>query len=140
MKNKNIWKHVQEPLQIHEDNRGTIVDIFYKSNIEHVAVIKSDKGSVRGNHDHELTTQHMLITKGSLEYWFKPLNSDAPASCILLKEGDFVSTPPNEIHALNIVEDNEFVVFTEGVRGGKDYEQDTIRIKGTIIGANNNDC
>ena len=133
MKNKNIWKNVESPLEIHEDNRGTIVDIFYKSNIEHAAVIKSNKGSVRGNHYHESTTQYMLITKGSLEYWYKPLGSTAAAKCILLKEGDFVSTPPNEIHALNIIEDNEFVVFTEGVRGGKDYEEDTIRIDGTII-------
>ena len=133
MKNKNIWSLPEAPLELHEDNRGKIVDIFYKKNINHVAVVQSVKGSVRGNHYHRLTTQHMLITKGSLEYWHKPLHSELDAECILLKEGDFVSTPPNEIHALNIVEDNEFVVFTEGVRGGKDYEQDTFRLDESII-------
>lgn len=133
MKNKNIWSLPEEPLELHEDNRGKIVDIFYKKNINHVAVVQSVKGSVRGNHYHMLTTQHMLITKGSLEYWHKPLNSEIDAECVLLKEGDFISTPPNEIHALNIVEDNEFVVFTEGVRGGKDYEQDTFRLDESII-------
>jgi quercetin dioxygenase-like cupin family protein len=133
MKNKNIWFPPESPLELHEDNRGKIVDIFYKKNINHVAVVQSVKGSVRGNHYHRLTTQHMLITKGSLEYWHKPLNSELDAECVLLKEGDFVSTPPNEIHALNIVEDNEFVVFTEGVRGGKDYEQDTFRLDESII-------
>jgi len=133
MKNKNIWSVPEEPLELHEDNRGKIVDIFYKKNINHVAVVQSVKGSVRGNHYHRLTTQHMLITKGSLEYWHKPLNSEIDAECVLLKEGDFISTPPNEIHALNIVEDNEFVVFTEGVRGGKDYEQDTFRLDESII-------
>ena len=134
MKSKNIWKTTKPPLELHEDNRGSIVDVFYKKNINHVAVVKSYKGSIRGNHYHKETTQHMLITKGSLEYWFRPLGSIEEPKFILLKEGDFVSTPPNEVHALKIVEDNEFVVFTEGVRGGKDYELDTFRINDSIIG------
>tara|TARA_Y100001937_G_C7079672_1_gene312302 strand:- start:456 stop:863 length:408 start_codon:yes stop_codon:yes gene_type:complete len=133
MRNKNIWSLPEAPLELHEDNRGKIVDIFYKKNINHVAVVQSVKGSVRGNHYHKMTTQHMLITKGSLEYWHKPLGSTEEAECVLLEEGDFVSTPPNEVHALNIVEDNEFIVFTEGVRGGKDYESDTFRLNENII-------
>jgi len=133
MKNKNIWSLPEAPLELHEDNRGKIVDIFYKKNINHVAVVQSVKGSIRGNHYHKMTTQHMLITKGSLEYWHKPLGSTEEAEYVLLEEGDFVSTPPNEIHALNIVEDNEFIVFTEGVRGGKDYESDTFRLDENII-------
>jgi dTDP-4-dehydrorhamnose 3,5-epimerase-like enzyme len=137
MKNKSIWNNIEPPLEIHSDDRGTIVDIFYNQNINHVAVVKSKKGSIRGNHYHKETVQHMLITKGALEYWHKPLDSDEPAQCVLLCVGDFVSTPPNEIHALNIVEDNEFVVFTEGVRGGKDYEQDTFRLTESIIGDSN---
>ena len=39
MKNKNIWKNVEYPLEIHSDDRGSITDIFYNSKIEHVAVI-----------------------------------------------------------------------------------------------------
>ena len=50
MKNKNIWSLPEAPLELHEDNRGKIVDIFYKKNINHVAVVQSVKGSVRGNH------------------------------------------------------------------------------------------
>ena len=91
MRNKNIWSLPEAPLELHEDNRGKIVDIFYKKNINHVAVVQSVKGSVRGNHYHKMTTQHMLITKGSLEYWHKPLGSTEEAECVLLEEGDFVS-------------------------------------------------
>jgi quercetin dioxygenase-like cupin family protein len=133
MKFKNIWKDVETPLELHSDNRGTIVDVFYKDQINHVAVIKSNEGALRGNHYHKKTTQHMLITKGSLEYWFKPLHSDVQPEFILLQEGDFITTPPNEIHALKIVDENEFVVFTAGPRGGLDYESDTFRIEGTIV-------
>ena len=134
MKNKNIWKNVETPLELHSDDRGDIVDIFYKDNIHHVAVIKSNAGAIRGNHYHEKTTQYMLITQGSLEYWHTPLDSLREPECLVMKKGDFVATPPNEIHALNIIEDNEFIVFTTGARGGMDYEADTIRIDGSIIG------
>ena len=130
---RNVWKDVKDPLELHEDDRGRIADIFYQENIQHVAIIDSKAGSLRGDHYHKQTTQHMLITKGSLEYWHKPVDSDEPAECEILKEGDVVTTPPNEIHALRILEDNQFVVFTEGVRGGKDYELDTFRVSPSII-------
>lgn len=130
---KNVYTNVEKPLQMHEDARGVIADIFYNDNIHHVSIIKSNEGSIRGNHYHKETTQYMLITKGSLEYWYKPLNKEDKANFIVLKQGDFVETPPNEIHALRIIEENEFIVFTKGIRGGKDYEDDTIRIGYSII-------
>ena len=36
-----------------KDKRGSISDIFYKKNINHVAIIKSKKGALRGNHYHK---------------------------------------------------------------------------------------
>jgi quercetin dioxygenase-like cupin family protein len=133
MKKRNVWSHVKQPLELHTDKRGTIADIFYKENIQHVAIIKSKKGARRGDHYHKKTVQHMLITKGSLEYWHKPLESSLPAKCEVLRVGDIVSTPSHEIHALRMVNENEFVVFTTGKRGGKDYESDTFRVKPSII-------
>ena len=41
MKIKNIWKDVEEPLELHTDDRGSIVDVFYNDDIEHVAVINT---------------------------------------------------------------------------------------------------
>jgi dTDP-4-dehydrorhamnose 3,5-epimerase-like enzyme len=117
---------------VHVDNRGYIADVFYKHSIDHVAVIDTVAGSIRGNHYHKLSTQHMLITKGSLEYWYKGVDESKTAECVLLREYDFVSTPPGEVHALRMLEDNQFIVFTEGLRGGVDYEQDTYRTDSII--------
>ena len=129
MINKNVWKDVQDPLGYFEDQRGKIADIFFKKNINHVAIIHSEPNVMRGNHYHKHSTQHMLITKGSLEYWHKPLDSDEPPKVVTLKVGDFVSTPPYELHTLIIRDDgNEFIVFSEGPRGGSDYESDTFRV------------
>ena len=129
MKKKNVWKDIEEPLGYFEDNRGKISDIFYKKNINHVAIIHSEPNVMRGNHYHKSSTQHMLITKGSLEYWYKPILSQNPPKMIILNVGDFISTPPNEVHTLIIRESgNEFIVFSEGLRGGSAYEADTFRV------------
>ena len=45
---RNVWKDVKEPLELHEDDRGRIADIFYQENIQHVAIIDSKAGSLRG--------------------------------------------------------------------------------------------
>jgi dTDP-4-dehydrorhamnose 3,5-epimerase-like enzyme len=133
MKIRNIWKNVQEPLEIHTDDRGSIVDLFYNEDINHVATVTSEPDVIRGNHYHKETTQHMLMTKGSLEYWYKNVDSDEPSKMVVANEGDLVSTGPNEIHALRIgPEGNEFVVFSQGKRGGKDYESDTFRVDNII--------
>ena len=111
------------------DNRGTISDIFYKADINHVAVIKThNKGRIiRGNHYHKLTTQHIYMTKGSLRYWYKKYGEDIPVKVIDVPEGYMVSTEPYEVHALEHLEESEFIVFSTGLRGGMDYESDTFR-------------
>ena len=44
-----------------KDNRGTISDLFYDTNINHVADIRTYKNCIRGNHYHKETTQHICI-------------------------------------------------------------------------------
>jgi dTDP-4-dehydrorhamnose 3,5-epimerase-like enzyme len=110
------------------DERGQISDIFYKAALEHVAVIESKKsGLIRGNHYHKQTTQHIFITKGSLRYWYQPVDKSQPVKSVVIKEYEVVSTPPMEVHALEILEPNQFIVFSSGLRGGTDYEADTFR-------------
>ena len=46
MKIKNIYKTVEDPLELHTDDRGSIVDIFYKGNIEHVAVMYFEETTI----------------------------------------------------------------------------------------------
>jgi dTDP-4-dehydrorhamnose 3,5-epimerase-like enzyme len=127
MKKKNIFKNVKHPLQLHFDERGLICDIFYKKKYDHVTYVKTRSNKIRGNHYHKKTTQVMLILNGVLEYWYKNINSKKIKK-ILLKKGDLINTPPLEIHAMKTLKKNcEFIVFTKGLRGGKDYEKDTFR-------------
>ncbi len=133
MKLRNIFKDTNNKLMKFEDERGVISDIFYKEEIEHAAFIESKPNVIRGNHYHKFTTQHMIIIQGSLEYWYKDFNSKEDAKSVILQKGDYMTTPPYEIHALKIGEQgNQFIVFSNGLRGGIDYEKDTFRVP-TII-------
>lgn len=110
------------------DERGTIADIFYKTEIHHVAVIETHQGGViRGNHYHKSSTQTMFMTKGSLRYWYQPVDKSEPVKSVLLKEYEAITTPPYEVHALEMLEKSQFIVFSHGLRGGIDYESDTFR-------------
>jgi dTDP-4-dehydrorhamnose 3,5-epimerase-like enzyme len=110
------------------DERGTIADILYKAEIHHVAIIETHKGGViRGNHYHKASTQHIFMTKGSLRYWYQPVDKSAPVRSVLVKTYEMVSTPPLEVHALEMLDESQFIVCTHGMRGGDDYEADTFR-------------
>lgn len=133
METKNVWRDVIKPLEMHEDNRGIIADIFLNEDIDAISIIKSKQGVRRGDHYHKQTTQHMLMTKGSLFYVYQPVDKKQPVKFYHAKEGDLVTTKPMEVHTLLFSEDNEFIVFSSGLRSGKNYEKDTFRVEPLVL-------
>ena len=116
------------------DERGNISDIFYNHPIDHVAIINSKKGTFRGDHYHRFTTQHIFMTRGSLRYYYRKVEeSNDKVKSVVVREGEMVTTGPNEVHALEILEDNQFIAFSKGKRGGEDYERDTFRVFPSIM-------
>jgi len=111
------------------DERGSISDIFYQAEMQHASIIESTKaGVVRGNHYHKLTTQHVFVVKGKIRYWWQPVDRSQPPQSVIVEVNDLVTSPANEIHALEMLEPNTFIVFSSGPRGGQDYESDTFRV------------
>lgn len=116
------------------DDRGNISDIFYNHAIDHVAIINSKKGAFRGDHYHKFTTQHIFMTRGSLRYYYRKIDeSNDKVKSVVVCEGEMITTGPSEVHSLEMVEDNQFIAFSEGKRGGKDYESDTYRVSPSIM-------
>jgi hypothetical protein len=71
----------------------------------------------------------MYMVKGCMNYWYQPLDKSQPVQLVVACVGDLIETPPFEIHTLDILEaGTEFIVLADGVRGGDDYESDTIRV------------
>ena len=110
-----------------QDERGLIKDILFNEPINHVTVITSVKGVVRGNHLHKKTIQWIYLYSGKL----KSLTQNEGEEVIsrILEPGDLLKTGKCEKHALHALEDSVFFVFTRGPRGGKNYESDTFRLE-----------
>jgi len=110
------------------DVRGRILDVLYKDEINHIAIVETDfAGVIRGNHYHKQSTQHIFMVRGALRYWYQPVDKSQPIQSVLINEYSLVTTPPYEIHALEMIGPSQFMVFTHGLRGGIDYESDTFR-------------
>jgi len=109
-----------------KDHRGEISDILENEIINNITMISSKKGSIRGNHYHKESVQYTFVIKGI----FKILTQkpEGKLETAIIKPGDLVLTPPMEKHAFIALEDSEYIVFTRGPRGGKNYEKDTYRL------------
>tara|TARA_B100000427_G_C15329719_1_gene516314 strand:+ start:277 stop:654 length:378 start_codon:yes stop_codon:yes gene_type:complete len=114
-----------------KDKRGIIVDLLEKKKINAITYITQNKGKVRGNHFHKKTTQWNYLIKGRIKIVTK--KKDSKIKVKILKKGDLVVTSPNEQHAIKAVKYSEYLVFTQGPRGGKEYENDTFRLKNPLI-------
>jgi quercetin dioxygenase-like cupin family protein len=114
-----------------KDSRGKIIDLIEKKNINAITLITQKKGKIRGNHYHKKTIQWNYLLKGKISIYAKVKN--AKTKVITLKVGDLVVTSKNESHAIKAIKDSEFLVFTQGPRGGKEYENDTFRLKKPLI-------
>ena len=113
------------------DNRGFIVDLLEKKNINAITFITQKKGKIRGNHFHKKTIQWNYLIKGKLELLTRKNKQKIIRT--LIQEGDLVETSKNESHAIKALKNSEFLVFTQGPRGGKEYENDTFRLKNPIL-------
>src|SRR4029079_13153454 len=109
-----------------EDARGSIADILEDEPIEHVSVLQTRQGSVRGNHMHRETHQWLYITSGTLR--FVTQAAGAPEEMAIGRVGDVIHCAPNEAHAMEALEDTTMIVMTRGPRGGGEYESDTYRL------------
>tara|TARA_B100001121_G_C18673147_1_gene614916 strand:- start:999 stop:1373 length:375 start_codon:yes stop_codon:yes gene_type:complete len=114
-----------------KDKRGIIVDLLEKKSINAITYITQKKNTIRGNHFHKKTIQWNYILEGKIELFTKKKNSKIKN--IILKKGDLAVTDKNESHALKAIKNTKFLVFTQGPRGGKEYENDTFRLKIPLV-------
>ena len=115
----------------HRDKRGVIIDLLEKKKINAITFITQKKGMVRGNHFHKKTIQWNYLIKGKIKLITKKKNRGVKE--MILSKGDLVVTSSNESHAIKAIQYSEYLVFTQGPRGGKEYENDTFRLAEPLI-------
>jgi oxalate decarboxylase/phosphoglucose isomerase-like protein (cupin superfamily) len=123
--------NIRKVTPAHHDARGTISDVLEDETIEHVSIITSASGAVRGNHYHKLTSQWLYILEGRLKVATREPNGEVRTATVEM--GDVVSTGPMEEHATVALEPTTMLVLTRGPRGGRDYETDTYRLETPIL-------
>ena len=112
----------------YEDARGVIQDLL--GPIDAVTQIYTRKGSVRGNHIHQHTTQWAYVVWG--EMLFARLEDDGLHDSVH-GPGDLVVEEAGIPHAWKAIEDTLVLVFTKGPRSGEAYETDTTRLTIPLI-------
>ena len=115
----------------HKDSRGVIKDLIQKKNINAITYLTIKKGKIRGNHLHKKTIQWNFILSGKVQIVTKKKFSLVQKK--VFSKYDLIVTVPNEMHAMKAMSDSEILVFTQGPRGGKEYETDTYRLSKPLI-------
>ena len=121
------------------DDRGEIIDIFTHEPKDHCVIVTFKKNAIRGNHFHKKSIQSAYVLDGKFKISdvkidenseFKPENVKE----INVSEGDYITHQDHEAHTYKCLsEKGKLLVFTTGVRGGENYEDDTYRLKNKLI-------
>ena len=117
---------------IQEDERGSITDIVEQVDFNGATIILSKSGSVRGNHFHKKTIQHIYVLSGKMKCFAK--KPEELVTQAIVEQGDLVSHDLLESHSFEALEDTLFLVLSSGLRTGRDYEKDTYRLEVPLAG------
>lgn len=114
-----------------EDVRGKIIDIVSNETMNAATLITLSTGAIRANHYHNHTIQWNYIISGRINVIIE--NNVHERNELILNPGDLLKITEGEKHAFKSLEDSVMLVFSQGPRGGKDYETDTIRLSDPLI-------
>ena len=117
------------------DERGEIIDIFSKEPKEHCTIVTFNKDAVRGNHYHKKSVQSAYVLNGKFKIFSVKVDNNSNFNSseieeIDVSEGFYVTHKEFEAHTYKCISrKGRLLVFTSGIRGGEDYENDTTRVK-----------
>ncbi len=120
-----------------KDKRGFILDIFVGKPKDHCSLVSFERNSVRGNHFHKKSTQYSFILEGKLLMITSKVNKKGKyigkRIKKIVKKNDLITHKPFVAHAFKAKTKSKMLAFADGLRGGKNYEKDTFRLKEKLI-------
>ena len=109
------------PAPAFSDGRGDITNLIAQP-LQHVALITSRPGAVRGNHLHKTDSHFTHLVSGKAWYYQEV---DGEVESCEMKVGDLVFTPAGVPHAIAFEMDSVFLAFCTAQRLGGRYQEDT---------------
>lgn len=120
-----------------KDKRGFILDIFVDRPKDHCSLVSFEINSVRGNHFHKKSAQYSFILEGKLLMITSKVNKNGKfigkRIKKIVKKNDLITHRPFTAHAFKAKTKSKMLAFADGLRGGKNYEKDTFRLKVKLI-------
>lgn len=121
----------------HSDDRGAIRDIFVASPKDHCSIITFKPEAVRANHFHKESTQYTYVIDGELLMATCVVDENGTQTGevdrVVIRPGDLVTHPPYHAHAFRAIKATTILAFADGIRGGKQYENDVFRLKASLV-------
>lgn len=99
-----------------------------------VVYMTREAGTVSAEHFHRDSSHLCLLLSGSMVYHERPVGSKAPATKILIHEGQVFWTPPMVEHAFEHITRCELIVLGDKHRDQKNYERDLVRLTDKLVG------
>ena len=117
--------------KINQKIKGIYIGYIYKWSKDHCTVVSFNKKAIRGNHYHKKSIQYSFILEGKLLMYSAEVDNYGKIKNNLkkiVKKNDLISHKPFEAHAFKTTK-SLMLAFADGLRGGKNYEKDTFRLK-----------
>ena len=93
------------------DGRGSIWDLLMNEQIDHIGMLISKKGSIRGKHYHKKQKQYTLVLNGKIRIITKDISKgDSKIERLDLNEMEMVLFPSFCYHSLEALEDSKCIV------------------------------
>lgn len=109
-----------------KDDRGEIVTWLRNCD---VLSVTSKAGTKRANHYHRSSGHLSVVTKGSIEYYERPVGSTEKPKVTTYKAGEKFWSGPMVEHQMVFNEESEFWFFSTGCRTQDEYEKDLVRLE-----------
>ena len=130
---------VTQPDVLADDDRGVIEQLNTMGAGSSVLRITSKKGTVRANHYHQKDSHICYLVSGKIRYVErKVMPESTPEDPVIAEEatqeewtiepGQLFYTEPMVAHAMEFVEDSEFLAITPRSGDEAEYENDIIRV------------
>lgn len=128
---------VRQPQVLADDERGKIIKLDQGGD-QSILLITSKKGTVRANHYHQHDSHDCYVLSGKIRYVERDLVKDATGAVVyddtqplreyVIEAGQCFYTAPLIAHAMEFLEDTEFLAISP--RSGKqaEYENDVVRV------------
>lgn len=111
---------------VYSDTRGVITDLVNEK-LNHVGLISTNIGKIRGNHYHKRSIQYSYILSGKFEVLVAAVDDLKKVEKVILNSGEIIIIQPKIVHSFKAIENSIMIDMISESRASDGYESDVIK-------------